>query len=132
MMSEVRLPCYMDDCTNYIESEHDFGFCKRIDINYPMLIKRWKVELVGMHVEHLPVCAFYYNLPKLGDEIKGVTYLDYPIKSPCNTCGQEKYKLCKSKPEACQELWDFLAQRGDWVSSVNNSLQETKTEVKTE
>jgi len=51
--------------------------------------------------------------------MKRVTYKDYPTQSPCNTCGIEKWEECYGKPEACQELWNFLAQRGDWVMEEN-------------
>ena len=51
--------------------------------------------------------------------IDKVTKDDYPRKSPCNVCGIEKWQICFDKKESCDDLWDFLAKRGDWVIKQN-------------
>lgn len=47
-----------------------------------------------------------------------VTYMDYPQPSPCNLCGEIEYQKCLARKEACDNLWKFLADRGDWVTTA--------------
>ena len=51
------------------------------------------------------------------------TFRDFPIRSPCETCGIEKWNECYRKAMACQKLWDWLAQRGDWVTAQNEEVK---------
>lgn len=40
---------------------------------------------------------------------------DFPIKCPCDACGLTKWKECYAKRLACDNLWKWLAMRGNWV-----------------
>lgn len=51
--------------------------------------------------------------------IDRVTYKDYPERSPCNACGTAIWNRCYADSKACNELWDFLAKRGNWVMEQN-------------
>ena len=56
--------------------------------------------------------------------MKRVTWKDFPIKSPCEMCGMEKWRECYDKAKACDTLWNFLAFRGDWVMKQNDNIEK--------
>lgn len=63
------------------------------------------------------------------DIMRRFSFRDYPSNSPCQRCGEEKWNECYAKPEACDELWSFLAKRGDWVMAKNKEIEETNRQI---
>lgn len=45
-------------------------------------------------------------------------------------CGIDQYNKCGDIPKACDALWKFLANRGDWVDRMN--AQKTSQKMKCE